>query len=535
MPQQGVIDFNDDSNNTLNSELRFTVQSGTNYIIRATSYDSGVTGNYTLTTATSGAAITADQSIAGALNSTDPLNPLRDGSYRDDYSLTGATVGQQIRLNLDSVNGSFDTYLQLVNASTQALISANDDSNGTLNSELLFTVESGVNYTIRVTSFGTNSTGAYALTTTSGGSNTDFFSGNIRDAQLQTIARNRAADGTLERNDMLAILRDAQDSSVIDAIELTDLRTLVANSARFRLPDYVEYLSRRVADDASANMSASTFESSLVGRWFLGTIAPTALFNTTPLTNTAVQGTLFGSAGRAVISDIDQGGLGDCAFLAALGATFGPQSSDAGNTSSSIINNMITDNGDNTYTIRFFSNGTPEWVTVDRRLATSNGSLYAASANGSRDPNNSSNVLWAPLVERAYAQWREGREGQPGYNLIGNGDHPFRPLGFITGRTATQFGAGGSAGSVSFSQIQAALSSGQAIELGRYTESSTSFIVGGHAYSLTNAYTDGSGQQRITVRNPWGVDGISLNGSDDGFVDLSFSEFSSSFDSIAFA
>jgi hypothetical protein len=514
-----VISYNDDSNGTLNSELRFTAQSGINYIIRATSYASNATGSYTLSTTSTSATISSNQSINGALDSTDLSNPLRSGRYRDDYTLTGTTAGQQIRLNL---NAGFDTYLQLVNASSGQEISSNDNSNGTLNSELTFTVQSGVNYTIRVTSFSSNSTGAYTLTTTPL-SATDWFTQNIRDAQLQTIARNRASDGMLDRNDMLAIFRDAQDSSAIAADEVSDLRTLVANSARFRMADYVQYLSGRVADGASANMSASTFESSLVGRWFLGTIAPTGQFNSTPLTHTAVQGSLYGSAGRAVIGDIDQGSLGDCAFLAALGATFARQSNDSGNTRSSVIDSMIIDNSDNTYTIRFYSGSSAEYVTVDRRLATTNNRLFGASANGSRDPNNTFNVLWAPLVERAYAQWREGREGAPGYNLIGNGDNLVRPLQFVTGLTATNY----STSSLTFSTLETAFSNARSVETGRLG-SDTTYIVGGHAYSVTNAYTSNS-QQRVVVRNPWGVDGLRVEGSNDGFIDMSYSDFVSNF------
>lgn len=535
-----VLSYNDDANGTLNSELSFTVQSGIDYIVRATSYGSNITGSYTLTTASSSASIGANQAVSGSLDSTDPTNPLRTGSYRDDYQLTGATTGQQIRVNLNS--SAFDTYLSvLANGSELAF---NDDSNGTLNSELSFTVQSGVTYTIRVSSYASSSTGAYNLVTTPI-SAADWFSTNITDAGLQTIVRNRANDGVLDRNDMLAIFRDSglTDGGTIDSTEQANLRTLISNATRFRMPDYVQFLSQRVVDGISTNMSASQFDSSLVGRWFLGTMAPQPVFNsisngvTYNLTYSQVQGTLYGSSGRPQIGDIDQGSYGDCAFLAALGATFAPQSSDAGNQRSSILESSIIDNGDNTYTIRFFDSSTPQWVTVDRRLPTLNGTLFGARASGSNNPNSSSNVLWAPLVERAYAQWREWREGGNGYNLIGNGDHPYRPLSFVTGRSTTQYGAGGSAGSfnsVTFSQIQTALSNGRFVELGRYNQSNTTYIVGGHAYTLTNAYVS-NGQQRITVRNPWGVDGRTQQGANDGFIDLSFSEFQSNFDSIAFA
>jgi len=518
-----VLSFNDDANGSLNSEVSFTAQAAINYIVRVTSYRGSATGNYSLRTVTTGAAIGANQSISGSLDSTDPTNPLRNGTYRDDYRLTGATAGQQIRINLNSSN--FDTYLQLVNEANGQVISFNDDANGSLNSELSFSVQSGVNYIVRVTSYGSNSTGAYSLST-SAASGGDWISTNITDAGLQTIIRNRSADGILDRNDMLAIFRDGglTDGGIIDAAEQTSLRTLVTNGSRFRVPDYVQFLSQRVTDSIFTNMSVSQFDSSLVGRWFLGTVAPTPQFNSTTLTYVQVQGNLYGSSGRPVIGDIDQRRFGDCAFLAALGATFAPQSSDAGNQRSAVIESMIIDNGDNTYTVRFYDGSTPQWVSVDRRVPFGNGSWYGAAANGSTDPNNSNNVLWAPLVERAYAQWREWREGQPGYNLIGNGDNLVRPLQFVTGRTATNY----STSSITFATIQTALSSGRAVETGRLGANST-YIVGGHAYSVTNAYVS-NGQQRITVRNPWGRDGLTPSGdANDGFIDMSFSEFVSNF------
>jgi hypothetical protein len=527
------IDGNDDANySTTDSEVNLLVQSGTNYLIRVASYDSDVTGSYTLSTNTTASVptITGNQSISGTLSTTDATNP----TYHDDYILTGVTAGQQIQVNLNSTN--FDTYLELVDASTGNIIDNNDDAIGT-NSQLNFTVQSGTNYLIRATSYDSNITGSYTLTTTGGSDptppppppNGDWFS-QLRDSEIRSTAANLAADGQLSRNDMLAIFRNAEDNSAIDVNEQSDLRLLASSSNEpFSMPDYVKYLSTRVSEDVQTNMSATQFESDLVGRWFLGTVAPTARFDddgtgqTYYLSYTQVQGTLFGSAGQARIGDIDQGYLGDCAFLSALGATFGPQYSDAGNQSSSVINSMIIDNGDNTYTVRFYSNSEAEYVTVDRRLATYNGELFGASANGSSEPNNSSNILWAPLVERAYAQWREWREGEPGYNLMGNGDNCVRPLQFVTGRAVTRYDTS----NITFNQLQTALNSGHYVETGRIGDS-TQYIVGGHAYAVTNAYVNSNGQQRVVVRNPWGRDGRDnqqIDGANDGFIDLSFSDF----------
>lgn len=588
-----VIGENDDIEvGNLNSQLTFTVQSGINYLVRVTSYDEAEIGNYTLSASLPAsvdgvATIGNDETVDGFLDETDQTNPLREGSFKDDYRLTDVTAGEQIRINLDS--DALDTYLQLMNAATGEVIAFNDDLDlnnldnlldglnnlvdglGSLfnnnnasseldflnltNSELTFTVQPGIDYLVRVTSFAEDSTGSYSLTTTPESTPdpdptpnpepvTDFFSENIRDTQLQTESRQLAADGVLNRNDMLALLRNVQDGGIVDATELEGLKTLVNNSSRFRMPDYVEYLSNQAIENATANIDAASFETQ-VGRHFLGTVAPPAEFTsddtTTPLEYAAVQGSLIGSAGEtptnARISHIDQGQFGNCAFLAALGAAFGQVSSgDAESKSSSIIEDMIIPNGDGTYTVRFYStSGNAEYVTVDSRVVTQDGArLFGAKADKEYQVSNPTNsAIWGPIVERAYAQWRGDRLNENGYNAIGNGDNVTDPLMRVTGRNADYIRTD----SITFEQIQNALNSGEFVTAGtrpNASKDSNNLIVAGHAYSLTNAYTNESGQQRIIVRNPWGVDGsydsstrqrVTRDGVQDGFIDLSYSEF----------
>ena len=406
---------------------------------------------------------------------------------------------------------------------------------GTANDSISVSNLAAGTYFVRVYPNGGNTNYNLTLSATSSVIN-DWFSQNLRDTGLINTARSLAADNNLSRNDMIAIFRNAEDGGVVDATEVIDLRTIVNNYARFNMADYVRYLSTQVTNPLSVNMSDTALEG-LIGRQFFGTVAPINNFRdtsdntTTTFTYVAAQGTLFGSSGRANIGDIDQGGIGDCAFLAALGATV--------NSRPDIISNMIIDNGDNTYTIRFYlgtgSTVTAEYVTVDRRLATSGGNLFLAAADGSRNPNNSNNVLWAPLVERAYAQWREWREsgtsGDSGYTIIGNGDYITRPMEYITGRSSISYNTS----SVTFSQIQTALSSNQVVTAGRYEQTDSTYIVHGHAYSVTSAYINSRGEQRVIVRNPWGVDGLTLDGANDGFIDLSFIDFRSSFQGVGIA
>jgi endonuclease/exonuclease/phosphatase family metal-dependent hydrolase len=181
-----VITFNDDlSRSTQNSRISFTVQSGVTYLVRVTSYDSAATGSYSVITSSQGGStptpspsptpgssptptpsiptLTVGGSIlSGSLATSDPRNPTRSNTYSDDYRLAGATTGRSVTLDLRSTN--FDTYLQLVNASTGAVITANDDGpGGGTNSLITFTVQSGITYTVRVTSYNQNTTGGYTL------------------------------------------------------------------------------------------------------------------------------------------------------------------------------------------------------------------------------------------------------------------------------------------------------------------------------------------------------------------------------------
>ncbi|MEB3826121.1 C2 family cysteine protease [Phormidium sp. CCY1219] len=600
-----VIGENDDiESGNLNSQLTFTVQSGIDYLVRVTSYNEDAVGNYSLSASLPAsidgvATIGTDESVEGYLDETDQTNPLREGTFKDDYRLTDVTAGEQIRINLDS--DALDTYLQLVNAATGEVIAENDDldlsnlnnfnnlvdglgnlvdglgnlvenndANADLNflnltnSELIFTVQPEIDYLVRVTSFAENSTGSYSLSATPESTPdpdptpdpepvTDFFSENIRDAQLQTQSRQLAADGVLSRNDMLALLRDVQDERIVDRNELEGLKTLVNNSSRFRMPEYVKYLSNQAIENATANINASSFES-LVGRWFLGTVPPSAAFTRKrknfEFQYAEVQGDLIGAAGAdpisARISHIDQGQFGNCAFLAAVGAVFGSVWSDnANDTSSSIIDNMIIPNGDGTYTVRFYSTpGNAEYVTVDSRVVTQDSTKFfgATADEESRVSNPNNNAIWVPLVERAYAQWRGEEVNQNGYNVIGNGDNIRDPLQRVTGRDVESFTTeSGYSNSISFEQIQNALNSGEFVTAGSKSsdepEPKKELIVYGHAYSVTHAYINPSGEQRIIVRNPWGVDSwneiTSPDGVQDGFIDLSYSEFEEFYSGVA--
>jgi Calpain family cysteine protease len=351
----------------------------------------------------------------------------------------------------------------------------------------------------------------------------DWFDLNLKDAGVVGLARNKAADGQLDRSDLLSIFRDVEDGGVVDTSELIDLKSLMATTTPFSISDPVRYLSNKLVTDSYANIITTDFEASL-GKWFLGTVAPTPKFNTTNFIYTRFEGSLFGTSTTAQIGGIDQRSFGDCVLLAALGSTFAPQSNDAGKSTSKTINDMLTDNGDNTYTVRFFTQDLKaEWVTVDNRLATTDGkNLFGAS---------NKDGLWAPIIEKACAQWREFNEGsstRTGWDIIGNGDSLSSGLRRITGRATTTYSTSSTSQDFSFNLLKDSLSTGKAIMAAGVPSGNGLNLISSHAYSVTNAYISATGEQRVVVRNPWGIDygwSGAADGNNDGFLDLSYEQF----------
>ncbi|MEM9818569.1 MAG: S8 family peptidase, partial [Cyanobacteria bacterium P01_D01_bin.6] len=186
-----VIGFDDDSGWGFNSQLTFTAEADIDYILRATSYGAQATGDYTLTTSV-GSALPAtpildNQVITGTLDASDPDNPTRAGRFRDDYLLTDVFAGDQVQVSLE---GGFDTYLQLVNADTGEIIDSDDDGGWGLDSQLTFTAAADVDYILRATSYGAQATGDYTLATSLG---------NVLPAT--PILDNQTITGTLDDSD----------------------------------------------------------------------------------------------------------------------------------------------------------------------------------------------------------------------------------------------------------------------------------------------------------------------------------------------
>ncbi|GAB4440143.1 MAG: hypothetical protein D6742_06615 [Cyanobacteria bacterium J069] len=101
------------------------------------------------------------RTITESLSRQDARNPTRPNTYKDDYLLQSSTSG---RVQIDLASSAFDAYLQVVNSRTGAIVAADDDSGPGTHARLTLTVQAGVSYIVRATSFQPVATGRYTLT-----------------------------------------------------------------------------------------------------------------------------------------------------------------------------------------------------------------------------------------------------------------------------------------------------------------------------------------------------------------------------------
>ncbi|MDY6900438.1 MAG: C2 family cysteine protease [Cyanobacteriota bacterium] len=339
----------------------------------------------------------------------------------------------------------------------------------------------------------------------------DWFS-NLQDESIRELTRSRFLDNTISRSDMIAILRDAGDNNQVDATEMNDFKTILNNAAYLGIQDYVKVLSNKVVNGDVANKSGNLQIGSsteqldkLINKWFLGSERPQTIH-----TYQYAQGSLFQNG--ISHDDIRQGYINDCFFLAGLGATLVQ--------SPEIIENMFIDNGDGTFTVRFYNKGVADYVTVDRYLPTNNIGkfVYANPGDNYADANNE---LWVALAEKAYAQLNESgwinQDNTNSYSGIGNAGYLSDAFAHITGER-TALGR-----ILDFDKVVNAFNSGEAVGFGSKSNGVQSNIVTSHAYALVdyNAQT-----QKFTLLNPWSTDNTALKSRT---LELSWSEISSNF------
>jgi hypothetical protein len=335
----------------------------------------------------------------------------------------------------------------------------------------------------------------------------------LKDAALGSLVQGLYADGSISRQDMLAIFRSERTvtNGVIGADDWSDLRTIFNSADTLNMPDYVEVLAGDVINGNRANArfqgralgnlavgSTAAHLGKLVSKWFLGADRPAA----GGLVYSKVAGSLFTSAGPSH-HDERQGYLGDCYLISALGAI--------ADSSQAAIRNMFIDNGvDNRsgvhcWTVRFYVNGRADYVTVDDRLPTDGRGYLMFQGVGSSVHHPKG--LWLALAEKAYAQWNEtGNEGRDGANRYSSieGGWMAEVDAQVLGRYAASYW-------LSTSSDRQALVAGLAGKMAVTIATTVSSkpdgslpygLYGNHAYAVIGY--NGS-DKTFTLYNPWGT------------------------------
>ena len=203
----------------------------------------------------------------------------------------------------------------------------------------------------------------------------------------------------------------ASANTSLTAAEFSDLETIAANlNNGMQASSYLTSITNALVNGNAANAtwtggaassaslgnlavgSSATQLSELNDKWFLGTDLPSSTvtmsgYSRFSVSYSANSAALFGTNGPSM-NDINQGYLGDCYFLSSIAEV---AKQDPG-----VISSMFTSNGNGTYGVRFYVDGTAEYVTVNNSLADG-GNIF-----------NYASDIWASLAEKAYAQLQTG-------------------------------------------------------------------------------------------------------------------------------
>jgi Ca2+-binding RTX toxin-like protein len=192
---------------------------------------------------------------------------------------------------------------------------------------------------------------------------------------------------------------------------------------------------------------------------------------------------LFSDTGPAM-TDVVQGALGDCYFMAPLAS--------AANIDPAAIRQRVVELGDGTYAVRFVRGSTTEYYRVDADLPTDGTNpVFARLGNG---------VLWGAIMEKAYAFFRYSN-GQYAAIAEGVAGVAYNDLGFASSGLIVSLDGRGT-----LRDIANQLAAGRAVT---YCSHATSdpLLVEYHCYTVIGVNLDATGQPiSLVLRNPWGHD-----------------------------
>ena len=313
------------------------------------------------------------------------------------------------------------------------------------------------------------------------------------DREVSSLIAKDYSDKFISRSEAIEVFKSVADNGGVDSRELADIRNFV----KLNMSEDVRYFSKSMLNNPAnktvrplTNGSTTDNVFKLIDKWFLGKDRPVA---STETTYRPVSGNLF--VDGASPTDIRQGHAGDCYFLSALSAL--------ASRNNTTIQQMFKDNKDSTWTVTFYMQSpsgsyVKEFVTVDNYLPVDqSGSLYYSNIGG--QSSDSSNELWVPLAEKAYAEWSETGHANifqdkqvNSYDNIGRRGWSDKVFVAVTGQSSTQ------SFFVNETLLQKALSDNKAVVIYKYSNEQRT---AGHAYYL-KSYSQATNSYELY--NPWG-------------------------------
>lgn len=369
----------------------------------------------------------------------------------------------------------------------------------------------------------------------------DWFDKNLKDPAIRSQVREEYRDGVLNRADMMNVFKTVAIDGVeaprtfngtVTTTEFSDLKTIANSKLNFQVD--TQFFTQRIVlgDPANAHFQRQTLGNlaanvsgdhltKLVDKWFRGMDLPVHPDTVSSARYEAVQGSLF--VGGPSYEDLDQAeNMDNCYFLAALGVV--------AKNSPSTIQNMFGDNGDGTWSVRFFRNGAPVYVTVNRMLpvigllnpvtgfrpqtpsAAGFGDHFDERINlmVRNDGADPANELWVALAEKAYVQLNEsGGIGQDGTNSYHGIDKGFTQ-DVMTQLTGQSVSVTTLPNGSSFPALISAVQAGNAVTLSTSGAPADVRLTKDHTY-IVLGYN--SATQTFTLFNPHGA--VNTDGPDD--------------------
>ncbi|HCA94363.1 MAG TPA: hypothetical protein DEP38_06755, partial [Cyanobacteria bacterium UBA9226] len=229
-------------------------------------------------------------------------------------------------------------------------------------------------------------------------------------------------------------------------------------------------------------------------------------------------------------NDVKQGDLGNCYFAAGMMAV--------ARANPSLIRDLIDDNRDGTYNVKLYTDEGVKIFQVTPYFPSAAPGIPAYAGVG--DQTKDLKELWPMLLEKAYAQYKEGYgetgKGEGGYDLIGEGGSPGNAVKILTGTPASFYDIPNlkwqglanllinafppyhnwavTAGTITTSD-------GEKSDGEKKKKSTADGIVLNHSYSVTKVYLQPDAddnnytedQLLLDLQNPWGhshINGLSL-------------------------